>query len=70
MPSYNNEMSAETWNARQSGDQDMGGFCLSQKGTHKNCESQMFQEHCTTADDGICEAEAAETGWIPEVSVD
>ncbi|KAM3820806.1 raftlin [Vipera latastei] len=70
VPSYNNEMSAETWNARQSGDQDMGGFCLSQKGTHNNCESQMFQEHCTTADDGICEAEAAETGWIPEVSVD
>ncbi|XP_034258559.1 raftlin [Pantherophis guttatus] len=70
MPSYDNEMSAETWDARQSGDEDIAGFCLSQKGTHENSESQMFQEYCTTADDGMCEAEAAETGWIPEVSAD
>ncbi|XP_013927352.1 PREDICTED: raftlin isoform X1 [Thamnophis sirtalis] len=70
MPSYNSEMSAETGNARQSDDEDITGFCLSQKGAHENCESQMFQEHYTTADDGMFEAEAAETDWIPDVSAD
>lgn len=58
-------MSAETWD-----DEDIAGFCLSQKGTDENSESQIFQEYCTTADDGMCEAEAAETDWIPEVSAD
>ncbi|XP_070582529.1 raftlin [Erythrolamprus reginae] len=69
-PSYNSEMSAETWDARQSGDEDITGFCLSQKDAYENCESQMFQEHCTTANDRMCEAKAAETDWIPEVSAD
>ncbi|ETE62721.1 Raftlin, partial [Ophiophagus hannah] len=32
MPSYDKEMSAETWNARQSGDEDMGGL-LSERHT-------------------------------------
>ncbi|KAG8139153.1 hypothetical protein E2320_001927 [Naja naja] len=37
---------------------------------HMKTESQMFQEHCTTADDGMCEAEAAGIDWIPEVLAD
>ncbi|KAM6450164.1 raftlin isoform 1-T2 [Liasis olivaceus] len=67
VPIYNKEVSAEKWNASHSSDQDIGGFCLSQKDTHENCESQMFQEHCIEADnDGQCEAEATETDWTPE----
>ncbi|XP_026564059.1 raftlin [Pseudonaja textilis] len=34
MPSYDKEISAETWNASQSGDEDMGAFC--QNSTHEN----------------------------------
>ncbi|XP_063159932.1 raftlin [Candoia aspera] len=67
VPIYDNEVSAEKWNTSHSGDQDLVGFCLSQKGTDENSESQMFQEQCTEADnDGKCEAEATETGWTHE----
>ncbi|XP_062984623.1 raftlin [Elgaria multicarinata webbii] len=64
VPIYKNEVSAEKWNAGHIADQDVGGLCLDQKGVHGNCESQMFQEHCTAEEsDGNYGAEPVEADF-------
>ncbi|XP_061442937.1 raftlin isoform X2 [Rhineura floridana] len=72
MPIYNNEVSAEKWNAGHDAEQeDIGGLYLDQKGMHEDCEGQMFQDCCTAVDnDGNCAAEAIETSFDPGCQFD
>ncbi|XP_078233375.1 raftlin isoform X2 [Pogona vitticeps] len=68
---YNNEVSAEKWNAGQDADQETEGLCLDQKGIHGNCGDHMFQEHCTAADNNEnCGAELIESSFEPACQFD
>ncbi|XP_044305297.1 raftlin [Varanus komodoensis] len=49
---YNNELSAEKWNAGHVADKDIGSLHLDQQDMHENCEVQIFQESCTTVESG------------------
>ncbi|XP_042331832.1 raftlin [Sceloporus undulatus] len=65
VPAHNNQVSVEKWDAGHDADQGTRGLCMDQGSIQENSEGQMFQEHCTAADN-----EPTETNFEPECEFD
>ncbi|KAH0627340.1 hypothetical protein JD844_002929 [Phrynosoma platyrhinos] len=65
VPVRNNQVSVEKWNAGHDTDQGTRGLCMDQGSIQENCEGQIFQDHCTAANN-----ELTETNFEPACQFD